>query len=138
VKGRVIIAGLALMLAAPAGAAAQAVPVFDNGAWVLPAQGEGNAAVPAEGSGTGQSYEDMIYETCATQGCHVSPEEMIRVMGCESGGDMGAVAYNPESGNSTYGIFQIDGMWGGGGMSAQEQIDFAAEHLGNDIFWSCL
>lgn len=134
-KGRVVIAGLALMLAAPAGAAAQAVPVFDNGAWVLPEREHRQASGSAAPQG---GYEAMIRETCANSGCYVSPDTMIRVMNCESGGSMDAVAYNPKSGNSTYGIFQIDGMWGGGGMSAQEQIDFAAEHLGNDIYWACL
>lgn len=83
-------------------------------------------------------YEGMIYEVCANEGCHVSPETMIRVMYCESGGNQSAVAYNPQSGNYTYGIFQIDGMWGGGGMTAYQQVEYAAQHLGNDVYWACL
>lgn len=117
----------------PITADAQAVPTFEDGSWVMPIR----AQRPVEAQ-SGGSYEEMIYEVCATEGCAVSPETMIRVMNCESGGSMDAVAYNPESGNNTYGIFQIDGMWGGGGMSAREQIEFAANHLGVDVNWSCL
>jgi hypothetical protein len=110
----------------------QGAPTFVDGAWVMPPR---PVASLMQYSGYG-GYEAEIANACAYWGC--SPDYLIGVMMCESGGDHGAVAYNPSSGNYTYGIFQIDGMWGGGGMTPAEQIWFAAEHLTKgDIWWSC-
>jgi hypothetical protein len=107
------------------------VPRWVGGQWVFPSPAPSSAHRRASGS-----YEDQIIEACAYYGC--DPNYLIGIMYCESGGDMGAVAYNPVSGNYTYGIFQIDGMWGGGGMSATEQIWWAAEHItAGDVWWAC-
>jgi len=79
---------------------------------------------------------DQIVAACDYYGC--DPNYVYGVMMCESGGDPGALAYNPVSGNYTYGLMQIDGLCGGGGMSDAEQIWFAAEHLtAGDIWWAC-
>lgn len=132
--------GLVIVLALWVNAGfAQEIDMTQDG-WVfnLPASNYG----PYETAGMGPDasyqggYEAEIAEACAYYGC--DPGYVTNVMYCESGGDHGAVAYNPSSGNYTYGIFQIDGMWGGGGMTPTEQIWFAAEHLtAGDIWWAC-
>lgn len=109
-------------------------PVWTGSTWMMPQPSPSSPSSTRHASGG--SYEDQIVEACNYYGC--DPNYLITVMNCESGGDQSAVAYNPVSGNYTYGIFQIDGMWGGGGMTPTEQIWFAAEHLtAGDIFWSC-
>lgn len=126
-------------------AAAQKVPTWNGKEWTLPVQSASDntmhqlnavAPEPIYETGGGGSYEDQIVASCNYWGC--DPNYLINVMYCESGGDQGAVAYNPDSGNSTCGIFQIDEMWGGCSMSASQQIDFAAEHLTKgDVWWAC-
>jgi Transglycosylase SLT domain len=108
-------------------ATAQTVPTMHDGGWVMPVQ-DGNTAF------VGESYEDMIYEVCATEGCAVSPETMIRVMYCESGGDHSAVGPNGE-----LGIMQIDPRYHSEAYgSPYQQIEYAAKHLGVDVYWACL
>jgi hypothetical protein len=127
---------LALALVGTQGVAAQVpVPTRDAaGHWVLPVVTHGPGR--ATGSYASGGYAEQIDAACAYYGC--DPNYVYNVMMCESGGDPGAIAYNPQSGNYTYGLFQIDGMWGGGGMSDSEQIWFAAEHLtAGDIWWAC-
>lgn len=123
---------LAVGLMAPLGASAQTVPVMDEGSWVMPERSHQQAEPAA--SGGGGSYEDMIYEVCATEGCIVSPETMIRVMGCESGGDHSAVGPNGE-----LGIMQIDPRYHSEAYGTPyQQIEYAAAHLGGDVYWACL
>jgi hypothetical protein len=90
-----------------------------------------SAHQPEDAAFVGGSYEDMIYEVCANEGCAVGPDTMIRVMRCESGGDPTAVGPNGE-----LGIFQIDPRYWGT-MSDYQQVEFAAAHLGVDIYWAC-
>lgn len=110
------------------GMASAQVPTMENGSWVMPTNEQ--SAPAAQGGG---SYEDMIYEVCANEGCIVSPETMIRVMNCESGGDHSAVGPNGE-----LGIMQIDPRyWGAAYGTPYQQIEFAAAHLGGDVYWAC-
>jgi hypothetical protein len=106
-----------------------AVPVLVDGAWTFPTR-------PARPRAAVEDYSAAIAEACAYYGCN--PGYLESVMACESGGDPNAIAYNPASGNYTYGIFQIDAMWGGDAMTPVEQIWFAAEHLTKgDVWWAC-
>jgi hypothetical protein len=93
--------------------------------------GIGGVQVEAQGD-----WYAEVAEACAYWGC--STDYVYSVLLCESGGDPGAIAYNESSGNYTYGLMQIDSMWGGDQMGPVEQIWFAAEHLTKgDIWWEC-
>lgn len=124
------IAALAVGLL-PGMASAQNVPAMENGSWTMPT----NESAPAGGS-----YEDMIYEVCANEGCLVSPETMIRVMNCESGGNH----WNPDGSkvtgpNGELGIMQIDPAYHSEAYGTPyQQIEYAAAHLGGDVYWACL
>lgn len=110
---------------------AQSVPEFTDGKWVLPARGANAAPAGQYSSG----WEQHAAEACAVYGC--DPGYLMSIIMCESGGDPGAAAYNPSSGNMTLGLLQIDEMWGSiayaGGV---EQIWWAAAHLGS-VWWAC-
>jgi len=131
---RAVLIGLTALVMTTGSVAAQ-VPVMTDTGWRLPTRDD-TRAQSADYSVSGGSYEAQIEEACAYYGC--DPNYLISIMYCESGGDHSAVAYNPQSGNYTYGIFQIDGMWGGGGMSPTEQIWWTAEHVAKgDVWWAC-
>lgn len=107
-------------------AAAQSVPVRGDDGWVLPVSDGLNLAptsdYEAPGAVTG-GYESTIHDACARHGC--DPYQLIRVMGCESGGDHSAVGPSGERG-----IFQFhpNGEWPyAAWYSAYDQIELAAE-----------
>jgi hypothetical protein len=81
------------------------------------------------------SYEAEIYAACEVHRC--DPNQLIRVMNCESGGDHSAVGPNGERG-----IFQYhpNGMWPEmAGAGPYEQIWHAAEQFANGLgyHWVC-
>jgi Soluble lytic murein transglycosylase and related regulatory proteins (some contain LysM/invasin domains) len=84
-------------------------------------------------SGSAANAQDGYYtemtQACAVYGC--SPDYLYSVMMCESGGDPNAVGPHGE-----LGIMQVDPRYWGY-MSSSEQIWFAAQHLGKDIYWAC-
>lgn len=83
-----------------------------------------------------QSYADMVYEVCANEGCIVSPETMIRVIGCETGGTWDHSVVGP---NGELGILQIDPRYHAEAYGTPyQQIEYAANHLGGDVYWACL
>lgn len=124
---------LAAALWLNANAFAQSVPTFEDGQWVLPAPesvGMGPDPVAAQyGSGVEQ-WRGVATDACAIYGC--SPDYILSVMQCESGGDPNAVGPNGE-----LGLMQIDpAYWGT--YSPEGSIYFAAQHLtAGDIYWAC-
>lgn len=133
---------------------AQEVPVRGDNGWVLPVQDTSdtsmrsvqnasdkavetlnnasqNGPAGSSASATIGSYEAAIYDACARYGC--DPNQLIRVMYCESGGNPNAVGRNGE-----LGIFQVDpAYWGY--MDSWQQIEFAAYMFatGQGYHWVC-
>lgn len=95
------------------------------------------AALVAPAAAQSQSsIAAMVYEVCATEGCLVSPETMLRVIDCETGGTWSHASVGP---NGELGILQIDPRyWAAAYGSEYEQIEFAAAHMGGDVYWACL
>lgn len=90
------------------------------------------AVSPADGQ---YAYEHAIYDACARHGC--DPEQLIRVMYCESGGDHSAVGPNGERG-----IFQFhpNGLWPyAAWYGPYEQIELAAQAFASGLgyHWVC-
>lgn len=123
---------------------AQEVPVLGENGWILPTRNTSDGLVkPSNGSqqtsqtdassanSSAGSYEAAIYEACARHGC--DPEQLIRVMYCESGGNPNAVGPNGE-----LGIFQVDPVYWGY-MDSWEQIEFAASMFSKGLgyHWIC-
>jgi len=127
----VVLAGM-VCAALATGASAQ-VPEMGPDGWLLPepeSAGMGPDMVQETSYGGGvEQWRDEVDEACAAYGC--STDYVLSVMACESGGDPGAVGPNGE-----LGIMQIDPRYWGT-MSSIDQIWFAAQHLGNDIYWAC-
>jgi hypothetical protein len=110
-------------------------PVFDDG-WVLPP--DQPTQVEMVSACDGGSYESCIHEKCAQYGC--DPNQLIRVMYCESGGD--PTAYRARGdGTGDVGLFQIhDGTWGSIAWAGPyAQIDWAAAMFANGQagHWVC-
>ena len=150
---RSVIAGLAVGLAfAVSGLAAdtvsaQEIPVRGEDGWILPVQeasdelmetfneaASGSAPAPAAALAApsgGGSYEAAIYNACARYGC--DPNQLVRVMYCESSGNPNAVGPNGE-----LGIFQVDPQYWGY-MDSWQQIEFAAHMFatGQGYHWVC-
>lgn len=88
------------------------------------------------GAASAQSgYEAAIYDACARHGC--DPVQLIRVMGCESGGDHSAIGPNGERG-----IFQFhpQGLWPEiAWADPWTQIEVAAEAFATGLggHWVC-
>lgn len=96
-------------------------------------------ALTAQGAaaqGGQASIEAMVYEVCASEGCYVSPETMIAVIGCETGYTWSHDVVGP---NGELGILQIDPRYHPEAYyGPYGQIEYAAKHLGNDVYWACL
>jgi soluble lytic murein transglycosylase-like protein len=84
-----------------------------------------------------EQWRGAVDEACAANGC--STDYLLSIIACESGGDPNAVsvAINPGTGDHDYGLLQVSTIWGGQDMGPVEQIWFASEHAGRDIWWVC-
>jgi hypothetical protein len=115
----------------------QGVPAFVDGAWVMPPRPVQNY-YQSYNSGFNTGWEQHAAEACAVYGC--DPGYLMSIIMCESGGDPGAAAYNPSSGNMTLGLLQIDELWGSIAYAdGVSQIYWAAERLaaGQGYLWVC-
>lgn len=91
-----------------------------------------SASAPAEAS---SPYESAVYSACAQYGC--DPEQVIRVMNCESGQNPYAVGPNGERGLMQ---FHPQGEWPyAAWYGPYEQIDLAAQLFaaGRSDAWVC-
>ena len=122
---------------------AQEVPVLGENGWILPENDDSSfdggpvAAAPSVPNGIGgygpmvDQWRPAVEEACAYYGCN--PDQLLRVIRCESGGNP-----NAQGAGGELGILQVKPhIWGQ--MTSVEQIWFAAQDFADGVGnkWVC-